>query len=51
MSKGATFSEAHIQQGVALRWFVAFLASRGQHLASIVAPPHITGLHEVILLG
>ena len=51
MSKVDLHSEAHIQQGVALRWFMTFLTSRRQHLASIGAPPHLTGLHEVILFG
>ena len=51
LSRVELHSEAHIQEGMALGWFVAFLTSRWQCLASIGAPPHITGLHEVILLG
>lgn len=51
LSKVELHSEAHIQEGVALGWFVAFLTSRRQCLASIGAPTHLTGLHEVILFG
>ena len=44
-------SETHIQQRVALRWFMPFLASRRQRLASISTAQCPCGLHEVVLFG